>query len=65
MKSAPTILTLKHGSVFDPEKNSIQKQGAKNRVRIFFVIQKEKRQPGLFSFKLQTASRTSMVDLTN
>ena len=29
MKSAPTILTLKHGSVFDPEKNSVQKTGCK------------------------------------
>ena len=35
--------------------------GAKNRVRIFFVIQKEKRQPGLFSFKLQIASRKKIV----
>jgi hypothetical protein len=35
----------------------VQKIGWKNRVRILFVIQKEKKQPGFFSFKLQIASR--------
>ena len=35
-----------------------KKQGAKNKV---IVIQKEERQPGLLSFKLQIASRKNMV----
>ena len=44
----PLFSFEKHGSVCDPEKNmGCKKQGAKNRV---IVIQKEKRQPALFSF---------------
>ena len=48
----PLFLFWKHGLVCDPENNWVQnmgfkKQNAKNRV---IVIQKEKRQPGLFSF---------------
>ena len=43
-------------------KYGMQKIGLKKQVQDFFVvIQKEKRQPGLFSFKLQIASRNNMV----
>ena len=36
--------------------------GEKNRVRILFVIQKEKRQPGFFSFKLQAKNMIQTLD---
>ena len=35
--------------------------GCKKQGQDFFVIKKEKRQPGLLSFKLQIASRKNMV----
>ena len=52
-QSAPTILTFKTCVSLQPEK----KIGS----GFFFVIQKEKRQPGLSSFKLQIASGKNMV----
>ena len=61
-QSAPTILVLKKLGQFATLKKIGSKiWGAKNRVLTFFVIQKEKRQPGLFTFKLQIASRKNMV----
>ena len=54
MKSAPTILTLKHRSVFDPEKIVSKKQGAKNRARIFFCYsEREEASWPYQKFKLQ------------
>ena len=60
MKSAPTILILKHRSVFYPEKIVSKKQGAKNRARIFFLLFRKRR--GILALsKVQIASRKNMV----
>jgi len=50
------FLFCKHGLVCDSETKTgsklwdVKKQGAKKKFRIYFVIQKQKRQPGLLSF---------------
>ena len=66
-QSTPTILALKNwvgwrtwknlGWLADLKKTGCKKTGS----GFFFVIQKKKRQPELFSFRLQIASRKNMV----
>ena len=50
-------VTEKIGSKMWSAKYGVQKIGS----GLFYIIQKEKRQPGLFSFKLQIASKKNIV----